>query len=166
MDAWEPKVRKRIVTTACIPASEQHDGALDIPALATILFTSEDRDHPIDHIFNRQREGGLRWIAAGPGEQYLILDFDKPQNIRMIVIEVEEDKRSRSQELTISASTDGGRTYHEIIRQEFNFSPPGTIYEKEQWTVAEQGVTHLCLRIVPDKNGGEGRASISSLRLF
>jgi F5/8 type C domain-containing protein len=166
MDTWEPKVRKRIVTTTCASAVERNEDALDIPELATILLTSEDPDHPIDHIFNKQQNpGGRRWIAADPGEQYLILDFDKPQNLRLIVLEIEEPERNRSQDLTLSVSTDGGRTYHEIIRQEFNFSPPGTSYEKEQWAIAEQRVTHLCLRIVPDKHGGEGRASISSLVL-
>ncbi|MGE0684293.1 MAG: hypothetical protein AB7P69_25720 [Candidatus Binatia bacterium] len=166
MDTGKAQIRKRIVTTTSIPDGERTDDALDIPALATILVTSEDPDHPVNHIFSRQRDrAGHRWIAASPGEQHLILDFDKPQNIRQIAIEIEEPEMPRAQELTFSVSTDGGGTYHDILRQEFNFSPPGTSYEKEQWAVTEYGVTQLCVRILPDKNGGAGRASLSLLLL-
>jgi hypothetical protein len=66
--------------------------------------------------------GGSRWIADGPGEQTVILLFDSPQTIRRIGVEVEELAVSRTQELSVSS--DGGRIYRGLVRQEFNFSPP------------------------------------------
>ncbi|MGE0822107.1 MAG: discoidin domain-containing protein [Candidatus Binatia bacterium] len=162
----EPRLRKRIISPSPVPTGERQTGALDIPALATILVTSEDPAHPVDHLFARPGgKTGRGWVAAEPGEQYLIVEFDQPQELRVIAIEIAEEERARSQELTISISTDGGTTYREILRQEFNFSPPGTIYERENWTVAESGVTNLCVRIVPDKQGGQGRASLAALMI-
>jgi hypothetical protein len=62
--------------------------------------------------------------------------FDSPQTIRQIRVEVEELAMSRTQELAVSVSSDGGRTYRELVRQEFNFSPPGTSFERELWSVS------------------------------
>jgi hypothetical protein len=70
---------------------------------------------------------------------------------------------NRTQELLVSASSDGGRTYQELIRQEFNFSPPGTSFERELWSVSAGTVTHLRLEIKPDKGGDVGRATLTSL---
>jgi len=62
-------------------------------------------------------------------------------------------------------SKDGGRSYREILRQQFTFSPPGTTREVEDYTVDLNGVTALELTIVPDLSGGNARASLISLRL-
>ena len=51
------------------------------------------------------------WIADGPGEQTVILLFDSPQTIRKIGVEIEELAVSRTQELSVAVSSDGGRTY-------------------------------------------------------
>jgi hypothetical protein len=65
----------------------------------------------------------------------------------------------------LAASCDGGRTYRELLRQEYNFSPPGTTFEREDWSVKAEGVTHLRLSIRPDKGGKPCRATITSLGL-
>ena len=140
------------------------EGEISIADVATVQVTSEQTDHPIDHAFDLSRgPGGSRWIAGGPGEQSVTLVFDRPQTIRRIGIEVEELAVSRTQELSVSASSDGGRTYQELIRQEFNFSPPGTSFERELWSVSAGAVTHLRLEIKPDKGGHVGRATLTSL---
>ena len=140
------------------------EGEISIADVATVQVTSEQTDHPIDHAFDLSRgPGGSRWIAGGPGEQSVTLVFDRPQTIRRIGIEVEELAVSRTQELSVSASSDGGRTYQELIRQEFNFSPPGTSFERELWSVSAGAVTHLRLEIKPDKGGRVGRATLTSL---
>ena len=77
-------------------------------------------------------------MAGEPGEQTLILAFDAPQAIRRVVLEVEEPEVARTQELQLAVSTDGGRTYREVLRQEYNFSPPGTTFEREDWAVHAQ----------------------------
>ncbi len=36
----------------------------DVPAIATVLVTSESPEHPVDHLFDGQDgPGGTRWIA-------------------------------------------------------------------------------------------------------
>ena len=51
------------------------------------------------------------------------------------------------------------------MRQEWNFSPPETVREVEDYAVELSAVRVLELVIVPDKTGGEARASLQSLRL-
>src|SRR4051794_30513806 len=141
-------------------------GEIDIAALATVLVTSEAAEHPVDHAFDGSRgPGGSRWMAGEPGEQTLILAFDAPQSIRRVALEVEELDVARTQELQLAVSTDGGRTYREVLCQEYNFSPPGTSIEREDWALNSEAVTHLRLVIRPDKGGRVGRASITSLAL-
>jgi hypothetical protein len=95
----------------------------------------------------------------------LVLAFDAPQAIRRVALEVEEPEVARTQELQLGVSTDGGRTYREVLRQEYNFSPPGTTFEREDWAADAEGVTHLRLVIRPDKGDKPCRAMITSLVL-
>jgi hypothetical protein len=141
-------------------------GELNIPAIATALVNSEATEHPIDNAFDtRCGPGGSRWIAGDPGEQTLILAFDIPQAIRRICLEVEEQEVSRTQELQLTVSHDGGQSYRELLRQEYNFSPPGTTFEREDWSVTADHVTHLRLWVKPDKGGKPYRATLTSLRV-
>ena len=141
-------------------------GEIDIAAVATVLVTSEAPDHPIDLAFDLHRgPGGTHWAAEEMGEQTVILAFDAPQTINHILLEVEELEVARTQELQLCLSCDGERTYREVLRQEFNFSPDGTTFEREKWTVSARGVTHLRLVIKPDKGGKPSRATLTSLVL-
>ena len=158
-------LRKHIVK---IPPSLSvpEPGEIDITATATVQVTSEDPAHPIEHVFDHQRgPGGSRWMAAEPGEQTLRLVFDTPQSMHQTIVEVEELEVSRTQELRLSVSHDGGQTYRELRRQEYNFSPPGTTFEREDWAVLAEGVTHLQLWIKPDKGGKSCRATLTALVL-
>src|SRR5439155_1179463 len=107
-----PMLRKQILehpAVTPIPAGE-----INVPEVATVLVTSETADHPIDNVFDGRRgPGGSRWVAEKPGEQTLILAFDAPQMIHKITLEVEEPAVSRTQELALSLSMDGGQTYRE-----------------------------------------------------
>jgi hypothetical protein len=62
-------------------------------------------------------------------------------------------------------SPDGGRSFRDIVRQQWNFGPPETIREAEDYRVQLSGVTALELVIVPDTSGGDARASIAQWRL-
>ena len=159
-------LRKHILTD--LPAGRARTSDVkDIPALATVLVTSEAPDHPVDHLFDASNgPGGTRWIAAADGEQTVVLAFDAPQTIRAVGIEAEEPDVTRTNVLTISLSDDGGRTYRERIRQEFNFSPPDTTLEREAWPVNVNAATHLRLRIKPDKGRRlPYRATVTTLAL-
>jgi len=63
-------------------------------------------------------------------------------------------------------SPDGGHSFREIVRQQWNFSPPETIREVEEYHVELSDVTVLELVIVPDNIEERLRASLKSLRLY
>jgi len=148
------------------PATEIQSEGIPVAEVATVLVTSETVDHPIEHVFDSRRgPGGSRWMAEKPGEQTLILAFDVPQTFRKVTLEVEEPAVSRTQEVALAVSDDGGQTYRELVRQEYNFSPPGTAFEREEWKVSAEMVTHLRLWIKPDKGGKLCRATLTSLTL-
>lgn len=142
-------------------------GEIDVAATATVFVTSEAADHPIDNVFDdRSGPGGSRWVAGEPGQQELTLAFDAPQTIRQLTLEVEEREVHRQQELWISVSADGGQTWRELLRQEFVFSPPDTTFEREDWSLSGEAVTHVRLVIKPDKGGKPCRATLTSLALL
>ena len=158
---------RKLIITPHTASPDATTGEIDIAAVATVQVTSESPEHPIDQVFDDHRgPGGTRWIAGEPGQQTVILAFDDPQTINQILIEVEEPAVARTQELQLSLSCDGGRTYRELLRQEFNFSPPGTTFEREKWTVSAQGVTHLRHVIKPDKGDKPCRATLTLLALL
>jgi hypothetical protein len=139
---------------------------IPVTEVATMQVTSEQEDHPIDRaVDDRGGPERSRWTADGPAEQTLVLVFDAPQAIRIVSLEVEEPSVSRTQELSVAVSSDGGRSYRELMRQEFTFSPPGTTFEREVWSVAADGVTHLRIDVKPDKGGRIGQATLTSLSL-
>jgi hypothetical protein len=141
-------------------------GEKDIAALATVWVTSEAADYPIDNVLDSHRgPGGSRWIAGEPGPQRLLLVFDAPQALRLLRLEVEERDVSRTQELEVAMSRDGGHTYQTLLRQEYTFSPPGTTFEREEWVILAEGVTHLQLVITPDKGGAPCHATLTTLAL-
>jgi len=138
----------------------------NIETVACVMVTSEDPGQPVDNAFDGRRgPGGSRWVAAGPGEQALVIVFDAPQTIQEIALEIEELEVSRTQEVTLALSRDGGQTYHEVVRQEYHFAPPGTTFECERWAVDGAGITHVRLVIKPDKGGRPCRASVTTLAL-
>ena len=61
--------------------------------------------------------------------------------------------------------SDGGNSFKEIVRQQWNFSPPGAIREVEEYQVELSNVTVLELVIKPNISGGLAIASLKNLRL-
>jgi hypothetical protein len=158
-------LRKQVFTKQP-PVPARRAAEKDIAAIATVLVSSEDPAHPIDNAFDDRRGlGGSRWIAEQPGEQTVILAFDTPQTLRRLFLEVEEPEVSRTQEVAVSVSADGGQTYRELVRQEYNFSPPGTTHELEEWALPADAVSHLRVIIKPDKGGKPARATLTTLAL-
>jgi hypothetical protein len=160
-------MRKRLIEEARTPAPGRDADELDLASMATVLVTSEAPDHPVEGAFDGSAgPGASRWVAATPGEQTLVLQFDAPQLIRRVQLEIQEHETPRTQEMTLSASSDGGQMYRELVRQEYTFSPPHTTVEREDWSVTAPGTTHLRLHIKPDKGSRPGRASVTSLRVW
>jgi hypothetical protein len=136
---------------------------LDVGRVALVEVTSEDKTHPIESALVRGEKRG--WRAAEPGPQTIRLLFDKPQKVKRIQLAFEETETKRTQEFTLRWSRDGGNSYREVVRQQWNFSLPGTVREIEDYAVTLPDVTVLELNIVPDQSGGEACASLVKLRL-
>jgi len=135
---------------------------LDLKKLAKVEVTSEDPKHPMESALGIC--AGPGWMAAARGEQTIRLLFDSPVKLRRICVVFHEYTGNRTQEFVIGWSCDGGKTYREIVRQQFNFSS-GATKEVEDYEVQLDQVTNLELRINPDINGGDSRASLETLRL-
>jgi hypothetical protein len=156
-------MRKRIVNQEPQNVAPVDRGWLDLQGLAQVELTSEDAAYPIEAALIPSAGSG--WRAAQAGEQTIRLLFDKLQRLMRIQLLFHEDQQARTQEFVLRWSPDGGQSYREIVRQQYNFSPPGVTREFEDYTVDLAGVTALELRIVPDVSGGDARASVAQLRI-
>ena len=156
-------MRKRIITPTPEAVRARAEGWLDVQRAATVELTSEDKTYPIESAF--VFEEGQGWRAAESGAQTIRLVFDEPQKIKRIQLIFEEEETSRTQEFVLRWSSDGGGTFKEIVRQQWNFSPPETRREAEEYRVDLVHATAIELSIVPDIGGGSSRASLKSMRL-
>ncbi len=139
------------------------DGAwLDLDALATVQLVSEDAAHPIEAALTREGGNG-GWKAAQPGKQTMSIHFKVPQPVRQIYLRFEIPEQ-RTQEFVLSASTDGGASFREIVRQQFNFSS-STPREEENVHVELSAVNCLKLTITPNISSEEGYATLHELRV-
>jgi hypothetical protein len=154
-------MRKKIINQDVPDDPEAGDKWLNLQRLAQVEITSEDAAFPIEDALIPGSQSG--WRAGQSGEQTIRLVFDKPQKIRRIYLLFRENEQSRSQEFVLRWSSDGGKTYRDIVRQQYNFNPPGE--EREDYTVELSGVTALELIIIPERSGGPARASLTRLRL-
>jgi hypothetical protein len=155
-------MRKRIVNTISPGVPEAIVEWLPLERIATVEVTSEEDSHPVENALLLGAETG--WRAASPGEQSIRLIFDTPQQVRRIQLLFVDRELERLQEFVLRWSPDGGQTFREIVRQQWNFNPNST-QEAEDYRVELSGVTQLELSIVPDKSGGGVRASLAQLRL-
>ena len=156
-------MRKRIIDQGPPEVSAAGSDWLDLEPLAQVEITSEEAGYSIESALIPGTGSG--WRAAQPGEQTIRLLFDEPLKLGRVHLVFQEDERERTQEFVLRWSPDGGQTYREIVRQQYNFSPPGATREVEDYTVDLDGVTALELKIVPDISGGSARASLAQLRL-
>ncbi len=156
-------MRKRLITPTAERLGTLEQDWLDLERAAVVEVTSEDEGFPIESAFGSGDARG--WRAAAPGYQTIRLIFDHPQRIKCVSLVFEEDEIGRTQEFVLRWSSDGGSTLNEIVRQQWNFSPPESIREVEQYQVDLHNVNALELVIKPDISGGVARASLKNLRL-
>jgi hypothetical protein len=76
-----------------------------------------------------------------------------------------ETETSRTQEFVLRWRSEADQGFREIVRQQWNFSPPQTGREIEDYRVDLASVKVLELVIVPDIGGGSAYASLENLRL-
>lgn len=156
-------MRKRIIAPVRQETALPAQDWLNVEALADVEITSEDPAHPIESALLPGGTSG--WRAAGPGTQTIRLLFTSPQRLRRIWLSFVEARTERTQEYVVRWSADGGQSFREIARQQWNFSPQGATCETEDHHVELPAVTVLELSIVPDISGGSACASLAQLRL-
>jgi hypothetical protein len=156
-------MRKRLITPAPESTPTRGESWLDVERHAVVEVTSEEKNYPVESAFVSGDARG--WRAAAPGSQTIRLVFDEPQRLRCISLLFEENETARTQEFVLRWSPDGGNSVREITRQQWNFSPPESIREVEEYRVELSGVTVLELVINPNIGGGVARASLKTLRL-
>lgn len=153
-------MRKQVIGKEDSKVKQAEQDWLDLESLAQVEMTSEDEAHPIEAALGT----GLGWRAAEPGRQTIRLMFDEPRAIRHIRL-VFEEQHERTQEFVLRWSSDGGQSYHDIARQQYNFSSPDATREQEDFHVELNAVTSLELSIVPNISGGDARASLAEWRI-
>jgi hypothetical protein len=159
-------IRKRLMSEQ-ISTPAQRQGEIDIASQAILAYSSEDPDHPLEHLIDGHcGRGATRWASARLNEtERIVLEFDHPQRISRLIYEVEEGRQERTQEVRVEVSSDHGRTYRQVLAQDYTFSPQGATFQQEDLRLDLSAITHLRLTIVPNK-GGSGVATLTSLRLF
>jgi len=156
-------MRKRMITPQTESPSDREQDWLDLDSLTEVELTSEDSEHPIESALIAGSEHG--WQAAQSGDQTIRLIFTQAQTIKHIRLLFHESARERTQQFTLRWSDDGGQTYHEIVRQQYNFNPSDSTRELEDYQVELHRVTTLELKIIPDISGGDAIASLEQLQL-
>ncbi|MBU0678905.1 MAG: carbohydrate-binding protein [Verrucomicrobia bacterium] len=156
-------MRKRIINPVQQKTVPPDPEWLDIEELAEVELTSEDPAHPIESALLPNQT--LGWRAAEYGKQTIRIVFDHPQDLRRIRLRFVDSLAERTQEHVLRWSRDGGSSFDEIVRQQWNFSPQGATSEIEDLHVELSTVTVLELSIIPDISGKDVFASLAELRL-
>jgi hypothetical protein len=157
-------MRKRHIMPLRPVAPSDREHRLDLSTTALVEVTSEEQDYPIESALILGESKG--WRAAEPGSQTIRLIFDRPQKLKRISLVFEETKTSRTQEFVLRWSSEREGPLREIVRQQWNFSPPHTITEVEDYRVDLSEVAVLEMTITPDVAGGLARASLNSLAVY
>ncbi len=156
-------MRKQIIGEKQEKTASAEQDWLNVEGLAEVEITSEDAAHPIESALLPGQNSG--WRAAEAGKQTIRLLFNHPQRLRRIWMNFVEPQTERTQEYVLRWSPDSGQSFREIVRQQWNFSPPSTTNETEDHHVELPAVTMLELSIIPDISGGNALASLAQLRL-
>lgn len=155
-------MRKRLVPHNSGNPSPEEPDWLDMETSAEVEVTSEDAEFPLESALGVLPGPG--WRAAQTGPQTIRLLFAHPLQVRRIHLEFTEEQRERTQEFVLLWTGDGGKTYRELVRQQFNFNASAT-REVEDYRVDLDNVSALELRIVPDVSRREARATLRRLQI-
>ena len=156
-------MRKRVIKPAAAEVTATDQEWLDVEEIAQVEVTSEDKNFPVELAFTSGDTRG--WRAEAPGNQTIRLIFDQPQKLQCIYLVFEENETGRTQEFVLRWSPNGDSSLKEIVRQQWNFSPPESTREVEEYRVDLSNVTVLELIIKPNIGGGVAHASLKNLRL-
>jgi len=157
-------MRKRLITPTPPGSRLDRGHRLDLSTAALVEVTSEDKDYPIESALIPGESKG--WRASEPGNQTIRLILDRPKKLSRISLVFEEKEMSRTQEFVLRWSPDREGSLREIVRQQWNFSPPDSTTEIEEYSVELSDLSVLEMTITPDIAGGSAHASLRSLAVY
>jgi hypothetical protein len=109
-------MRKCLITTTSQVPPHLDEGWLDLDRAAMVEVTSEDKDYPIEAaLVSGEMQG---WRAADSRTQTIRLIFNHPQTLKRVALVFEETETERTQEFALRWSSDGARSFREIVRQQ------------------------------------------------
>ena len=156
-------MRKTLLSpTGSSSAAPGHEW-LDLEQAARVEVSSEAEGYPVEGALLKDRQGG--WRASKPGVQTIRLLFDHPQTIQLIRLVFKEKEFARTQEFVLRWLPQGTSAWKDVVRQQWNFSPPTSENECEEYNVGLPSAAGLELSVRPDIRGGDTRASLESLQL-
>ena len=122
-------MRKRLVAPISKDAPAANPGWLELDRVAVVEVTSEEKEYPVESALVVGETRG--WRAAESGPHTIRLIIDQPQSLRRISLVFEENETERTQEFVLRWSGDGGRSFREIVRQQW-ISVPLTQYVRSR----------------------------------
>ncbi len=137
---------------------------LNLETLAELEISSEHADYPIEAALLPGFSHG--WRAGESGKQTIRLLFKQAQPIHGIELDFLESAIGRTQEYDLRISEDNGKSFVEIVRQQWNFNPQGSTTESERHIVNFPDTNIIELNITPDINDPNVIASLEKLRVF
>jgi hypothetical protein len=158
-------MRKRQIVATLQSDEPSNEAWLDMNRDVLVEVTSEEKAYPIESALLLDDDENVGWRAAAPGTQLVRLVFAEPKRLKRIWLVFEDSENIRTQEFVLRWSRGSGHPFREIVRQQWNFSPPDSVREIEDYSVDLFEVAVLELTIEPDKGDREARASLRSLRL-
>jgi hypothetical protein len=156
-------MRKTLLSPIGSGAGPGHEW-LDLEQAARVEVSSEAEGYPVEGALLKDLQGG--WRASEPGIQTIRLLFDHPQTIQLIRLVFKEKEFARTQEFVLRWLPQGTSAWKDVVRQQWNFSPPTSENECEEYSVDLASATGLELSVRPDISGGDTRASVESLQLW
>jgi len=155
-------MRKRLVSPIRKTTAVEEHGWLELDQSAPVEVTSEAEGYSVEEALLRDGRG---WRADVPGPQTIRLFFDRPQTINLIRLVFKEEAFARTQEFVLRWLRHGAGSWKDIARQQWNFSPPNTVEECEEYKCDLSPAAALELSINPDISHGEARAWLQRLQV-
>jgi hypothetical protein len=141
-------MRKKLVSAVGSSDATSSHGWLELERVARVEVSSEAEGYPVEGALLKDRQRG--WRANELGLQTIRLLFDHPHTIQVIRLIFREQERERTQEFVLRWLPNGVVSWKDIIRQQWNFSPPNTVKECEEYKVQLASAMGLELSIDPD----------------
>ena len=156
-------MRKSLITPTRQSDRDSDRVWLVLDEVASVEITSEAANFPVEGALTGNGEHG--WRAGTPGSQTIRLVFDTPQTVRFIRLVFREEQSPRTQEFVLRWRPAHGADWRDVVRQQWNFSPPNNVLECEEYKVDLASAAALELTINPDISQVGARASLEQWQL-